>query len=164
VRAVGELGRRRVLGIPLEAAAGYVDEHGVPTTDPAEAIKGVIPAAGGAKGFGMAVMVDLLAGVLTGSPSGPDVPMGNADFGAFMLVLDPDVFGSAESVEFKLQRTADEVRRTGGRWPGDRARGARGANLSRGFVEVPSVVWGLLQESVKLVSPRLDLSSAIHES
>jgi LDH2 family malate/lactate/ureidoglycolate dehydrogenase len=44
-----------------------LDEKGNPTTDPAEAMKGVILPAARHKGYGLAVMVDILCGVLTGS-------------------------------------------------------------------------------------------------
>ena len=44
-----------------------LDEHGNPTTNPAEAMKGVILPAAHHKGFGLAVVVDVFCGVLTGS-------------------------------------------------------------------------------------------------
>ena len=44
-----------------------LDEQGNATTDPAEAMKGVILPAARHKGFGLAVVVDVFCGVLTGS-------------------------------------------------------------------------------------------------
>ncbi|MBT3427858.1 MAG: Ldh family oxidoreductase [Gammaproteobacteria bacterium] len=44
-----------------------IDKHGKPTTDAGEALKGAQLPLGGAKGFGLGLMVDMLAGVLTGS-------------------------------------------------------------------------------------------------
>ncbi|MCU1442144.1 MAG: Ldh family oxidoreductase [Cryobacterium sp.] len=49
------------------------DAHGVPTTDPRAAIDGMLLPTGGAKGFGLALMVDVLTGVLSGGSSGNDV-------------------------------------------------------------------------------------------
>jgi LDH2 family malate/lactate/ureidoglycolate dehydrogenase len=46
---------------------------GEPTTDPAEALKGILLAIGGYKGYGIILMVDLLTGVLTDSNYGPRV-------------------------------------------------------------------------------------------
>ena len=46
------------------------DDQGVPTTDPAAAIKGMLLPAAGAKGFGLAVMIDLLAGGFSWERSG----------------------------------------------------------------------------------------------
>ena len=121
-RAAGELLRRHRVGerIPLEW--GYRDATGAPTTDPLAALRGVMPAAGGPKGFGMAVLVDLLAGVLTGSAAGTEVPMGDPRTGALVLAIDPDVFGAGGGVADKLAAAAAAVRTSGGRWPGDRAR------------------------------------------
>jgi LDH2 family malate/lactate/ureidoglycolate dehydrogenase len=50
--------------IPLGWA---LDHTGKPTTDPAEALKGVVLPIGGYKGYGIALMVEILAGVLTGA-------------------------------------------------------------------------------------------------
>lgn len=44
-----------------------LDGDGKPTTNPAEAMKGVLLPAAGHKGFGLAVVVDIFCGVLTGS-------------------------------------------------------------------------------------------------
>jgi LDH2 family malate/lactate/ureidoglycolate dehydrogenase len=44
-----------------------LDERGKPTTDPREALKGSLLPIAGPKGYGLALMVDVLSGVLTGS-------------------------------------------------------------------------------------------------
>jgi LDH2 family malate/lactate/ureidoglycolate dehydrogenase len=44
-----------------------LDEEGKPTTDPVKALKGTLLPIGGHKGYGLAVAVDILSGVLTGS-------------------------------------------------------------------------------------------------
>ncbi|MDQ0218166.1 Ldh family oxidoreductase [Peribacillus cavernae] len=49
-----------------------IDGH--ETTDPQEALKGSLLPFGGAKGSGLAIMVDILTGVLTGSLYGSNVP------------------------------------------------------------------------------------------
>src|SRR5436309_2561297 len=73
-----------------------LDRHGVPTTDPDEAIfHGFLQWAGGYKGFGLATVVEVLGGVLSGGLFGSDVPPMKS-FGqeplitsAFYLALDP---------------------------------------------------------------------------
>jgi LDH2 family malate/lactate/ureidoglycolate dehydrogenase len=50
-----------------------LNEHGEPTTDPAAAMKGILLAIGGYKGYGITLMVDLLTGVLADSNYGPRV-------------------------------------------------------------------------------------------
>ncbi len=52
-----------------------LDRHGMPTTDPNEAIfHGFLQWAGGYKGFGLATIVEVLGGVLSGGLFGRDVP------------------------------------------------------------------------------------------
>jgi ureidoglycolate dehydrogenase (NAD+) len=57
-----------------------VDAQGRPTTDP-HAARAVVPAAG-PKGYGLAVIIDLLSSLLTGAGAGPDVRRMYDDFTA----------------------------------------------------------------------------------
>jgi LDH2 family malate/lactate/ureidoglycolate dehydrogenase len=66
--------------VRLAAAAGQsipdgwaADADGRPTTDPTAAIKGMLLPAAGAKGFGLAFMIDLLCGGLSGGAIGSEV-------------------------------------------------------------------------------------------
>jgi LDH2 family malate/lactate/ureidoglycolate dehydrogenase len=66
--------------IRLAASAGQsipngwaVDAQGAPTTDPAEAIKGMLLPAAGPKGFGLAFVIDLLCGGLSDGAIGAEV-------------------------------------------------------------------------------------------
>ena len=52
------------MSIPVTWAA---DAQGRPTTDPGEAMKGLLLPAAGPKGYGLAVMVEILSGILSGS-------------------------------------------------------------------------------------------------
>ncbi len=54
-------------------------EYGEPTTDPAAALKGILLAIGGYKGYGITLMVDLLTGVLADSSYGPRVKVLDQD-------------------------------------------------------------------------------------
>jgi ureidoglycolate dehydrogenase (NAD+) len=54
--------------------AGWaVDGAGEPTTDPARALAGALLPFGGPKGSGISILIDLLAGLLPGGRSGPDI-------------------------------------------------------------------------------------------
>jgi len=53
--------------IPLGWA---VDKHGNPTTDAEAALEGAVLPVGGAKGYGISLMIDILCGVLTGAGFG----------------------------------------------------------------------------------------------
>ncbi len=66
--------------IRLAAAAGQqipsdwaMDSEGKPTTDPVAAIKGMLAPAAGPKGFGLAFVIDLLCGGLSGGAISADV-------------------------------------------------------------------------------------------
>jgi len=72
-----------------------VDKEGLPTTDPVEALAGFLLPLGGHKGSGMSMVVDLLAGLLTGGKfltgiqswsESPEVPSG---VGHFFILIDP---------------------------------------------------------------------------
>ncbi|MCL6489792.1 MAG: Ldh family oxidoreductase [Alicyclobacillus mali] len=106
--AVIERARR---GEPLPEGVA-VDEDGAPTSDPQRALTGALLPIGGAKGYALALMVEVLAGVLAGAQVAKDVgfmfaddgkPRGN---GFFYLALHPDFFVGQE--EF-LQRIASLV-------------------------------------------------------
>ena len=50
-----------------------LDAKGLPTDDPVEGLKGTLLPIGGHKGYGLALVVDVLSGVLTGSSYGPNI-------------------------------------------------------------------------------------------
>ncbi len=76
------------------------DAGGNPTTDPAKALDGFLQPMGGYKGYGLALMVDLLAGVfsdaayLTHVKSWVDAPDEPQNLGHFFLVMDVKALGS----------------------------------------------------------------------
>lgn len=51
-----------------------IDKDGKPTTDPAEALKGFLLPAAGTKGYGLAVIIESLAGVLSGAQVAKNLP------------------------------------------------------------------------------------------
>jgi LDH2 family malate/lactate/ureidoglycolate dehydrogenase len=50
-----------------------LDANGLPTDNPVEGLKGTLLPIGGHKGYGLALVVDVLSGVLTGSSFGPNI-------------------------------------------------------------------------------------------
>ncbi|OJD18010.1 hypothetical protein AJ78_01967 [Emergomyces pasteurianus Ep9510] len=83
-----------------------LDENGAPTTDPDAALKGTMLPMGGPKGSGLAIMMDVFSGVLSGSAfaghvTGPYDPSKEADVGHFMVAIKPDLFMELE--EFKTR-------------------------------------------------------------
>jgi LDH2 family malate/lactate/ureidoglycolate dehydrogenase len=73
------------------------DETGTPTTDPVQALKGTLMPIGGPKGYGLALMIDVLAGMLSGSLYGADIRTfhqleGPTGVGAFTLAIEIERF------------------------------------------------------------------------
>ena len=74
--------------IPLQPGWAF-DEKGRPTTDPHEAVKGLLAPIGGYKGYGIGLAIDMLSGIMTGSNYGPHFPGFLAD-----NMKDPSDIGS----------------------------------------------------------------------
>src|ERR1044072_8583914 len=80
------------------------DADGVPTTDPRQAVEGLILPMAGHKGYAISFMFDVLAGVLTGSACGSAVvgpydPNGRSGAGHLLLCLDIRSMTAPEDVE-----------------------------------------------------------------
>jgi len=86
------------------------DRNGNPTTDPKAALDGFLLPFGGYKGYGLALVVDLLAGVLSGAAyldhvnSWLDDPDKPGNLGHFFLLVDTRVLGPTQ---WLAQRMAD---------------------------------------------------------
>jgi ureidoglycolate dehydrogenase (NAD+) len=76
------------------------DKQGRATTDPAEALGGFLQPIGGHKGYGLALVVDLFAGLLSGAAylthvkSWLDAPDQPQNLGHFFILIDTRVLGS----------------------------------------------------------------------
>lgn len=90
--------------IPLGWA---VDSQGRPTTDPMEGRKGALLPVGGPKGYGLAVMLDVLAGVLSGGRFGAG--LGLAGSSQFFLMLDVARFQPVEAFLASMDQVIDQL-------------------------------------------------------
>lgn len=78
------------------------DKDGRATTSPAEALDGFLLPIGGHKGYGLALLVDLFAGLLSGAAylthvkSWVDAPQEPQNLGHFFILIDTKVLGSAQ--------------------------------------------------------------------
>jgi LDH2 family malate/lactate/ureidoglycolate dehydrogenase len=91
VVARGKIRRANRLGERIPAGWA-LDESGAPTEDPAAALKGTLLPIGGPKGYGLAFMVDVLAGMLSGGAFGRQIKSfhelaGPTGQGALMLAI-----------------------------------------------------------------------------
>ena len=117
--------------ITMAAAAGEqipigwaLDADGNDTTDPAAALQGSLVSAGGYKGYGLSLMVELFASALTGSlPSADLAPLKATDgephdIGQFYLVIDPRAFSGDGFFDTVAQLGERIASQEGARLPG----------------------------------------------
>ncbi|PVH95792.1 malate dehydrogenase [Periconia macrospinosa] len=92
-----------------------LDKEGRSTTDPSAALDGgVMLPMGGPKGSGLAVMMDVFSGVLSGSAfaghvTGPYDPSKSSDVGHFLVAIKPDLFMSLDEFRDRMQYLYDRV-------------------------------------------------------
>ena len=117
--------------ITMAAAAGEeiplgwaVDAEGIPTSDPEAALAGSLVSAGGYKGYGISLMVELLAGAMTGCRLSADVPPLKTtdgqphDLGQFYIVIDPTSY-SGRGFHDRLKALGESIAsQPGARLPG----------------------------------------------
>lgn len=126
-------------GAPIPPTWAF-DASGQPTTNPDAALKGSMQPFGGAKGAGLALMIDLLAAGLTGANFSKDAsPYAKADgpppgVGQLFMAFDPDAFapGFADRI---ADLASAMLAQDGVRLPGDRRLEARARHQHDG-VEV----------------------------
>ncbi len=97
-----------------------IDADGWPTTIPHDALAGSLQplggteANGGYKGYGLALAVDLLTGVLSGSAFGPNIlglfsTEGPSDLGQSFMIIDPAAIDDPGGFERRLEGYLDEL-------------------------------------------------------
>lgn len=101
-----------------------LDGHGRPTTDPAQVVgrhdegghqgQGTMLPMGGPKGSGLAVMMDVFSGVLSGAAyaghvAGPYDASRPGDVGHFLVVMKPDLFVTADEFRDRMRYLYERV-------------------------------------------------------
>jgi LDH2 family malate/lactate/ureidoglycolate dehydrogenase len=117
---------------------------GRPTRDPSATLDGgAIRAWGGAKGSGLAIVVQLL-GAMCASPS---IPQGMNDFGCLFVVMSPGLLMPVEAFKASVAEYAEAVRSTrpihGGppvRMPFDRSAAERRRRIAEDLIKVPDPI------------------------
>ncbi|HWB46655.1 MAG TPA: Ldh family oxidoreductase [Hyphomicrobiaceae bacterium] len=131
-----------------------VDAEGRPTTDAQQALLGTLLPAGGHKGLMLAVMVEVLAGSLSGAAFSADLnkpgqvrsAVGNLN--ALVIVINPDLMAGRDAYEAHIASWTAHYKRQGGeaaRIPGERAAEAEADARRNGVVLAASIVAELLQ-------------------
>jgi LDH2 family malate/lactate/ureidoglycolate dehydrogenase len=135
--------------LPLGLA---VDAHGQPITDPAKVEEGALLPFGGAKGYGLALMVEVLAGVVSGAGIAAGVGSMYKDFeraadnGHFLVAIDVTRWMSLEAYYSRIEALVAMVKSSspeGGvfypgevRWATLRDNQVHGVPLDDGLVDM----------------------------
>ena len=127
-----------------------LDTEGRPTADAASGLAGSLAPMGGAKGYGLALMVELLAAGVTGSnwsfqaASLTDNDGGPPDIGQLFIAINPAPLGGSRLSD-RLEELAAEIQsQDNTRIPGERRHHARDRAEQSG-VEVPSELLTLIE-------------------
>jgi LDH2 family malate/lactate/ureidoglycolate dehydrogenase len=164
VAAYGKVKAKAARGEPMPEG-WMIDREGRPLTDARRAAEGLLLPIGGYKGYGLALVVGLLAGTLNGAAMGKDVVDFNQDAasatntGQAIMAIDPAAFG--EIAEFKaavdtLLRDLRGSARLPGvdaiRVPGDGSRATAAAQREEGIA-----IAGALMQTLDRIAGELDI-------
>lgn len=126
VAARGKIRKAARRGEPIPL--GYaLDKAGRPTTDATAALDGVVLPIGGYKGSGLAMLMDLMGGVIAGAGHAGGVGNQFSDYdrpqdvGHFFMAMKPDLFVPLEEYRTRMDRLVSAV---------------RGAPRAEGFTEI----------------------------
>jgi LDH2 family malate/lactate/ureidoglycolate dehydrogenase len=103
-----------------------INAEGEPTTDPVEALAGIIQPMAGHKGYAISVVMDVLSGVLTGSEIGPGVAgpyqaQKRSGAGHLLIALNVEVFQPLDTFNARMEAMIA---------------GLKGAKLAKGSDEI----------------------------
>ena len=156
--------KRRGEKIPNDWA---LDRKGRPTDDPAAALDGVMLPMGGPKGSGLAIMMDVFSGVLSGSAfaggvTNPYDPSKPADVGHFLVAIKPDLFMTTDEfhdrMDYLYRRVIDSDKMDGVDriyFPGEIEQLTQEKRLKEGIPYVEAEIDALNQEAAKVGAPAI---------
>jgi LDH2 family malate/lactate/ureidoglycolate dehydrogenase len=112
-----EVAARRGELLPVGWAIG---PDGSPARTPEEALRGALQplggeeGSGGYKGYGLALIVELLTGILGNAAFGPNIiglfsTEGKSDLGQFFMAIDPEAFDDRTGFTARLERLLDQL-------------------------------------------------------
>lgn len=114
--ARGRIKKAAELGLEI-SQEWAVDQHGSPTTDPAAALRGAMLPFGGAKGSAIALVIDFLAGVLSGSGFGKSVggltSGERQNVGHFILAINIDHFLDRDEYASRVKKFTSDIGTSG---------------------------------------------------
>ncbi|HHY71525.1 MAG TPA: Ldh family oxidoreductase [Thermoanaerobacterales bacterium] len=147
-------------GTPLPDGIA-LNKNGEPTNDAKEALEGILLPVGGPKGYALSLVIDIMAGILTGSNHGKGITslygdLENAqDIGHFALLINIEEFLDIEEYFNAMQKSRKELKAsklakgyTQIYLPGEIESNTKEQRLKNGVV-LPADTWDNLQGWVK---------------
>lgn len=140
--------------IPLGWA---IDPEGSPTDDPVTARKGAMLPLGGAKGYGLALVLDILAGVLSGGRFGANqglekFPQKQQNYSHFFLAIDIEKFMPLAEFKERMDQLIDRLKAgrlapgsTGIMLPGEIEYNTRQRHMAEG-IPYPTVIMDEIED------------------
>jgi LDH2 family malate/lactate/ureidoglycolate dehydrogenase len=151
--SLGNLNALAASGTPAPTHWGRGPD-GQPTTDPKQLLAGAVEPIGGHKGLALALLGEVLAGVLTGGPTLDQVAPGGGlrTHNQMILAFDLEVFGGISTVEARLVSLKARAHHAGHtlRLPGDRSHAAAVRGKAEGIKVPPELEKTLREWSEKL--------------
>ena len=130
-----------------------IDRQGKPLLDPTKSEEGFLLPIGGYKGYGLSLIVGILAGTLNGAAMGSQVIDFNKDFstttntGQAIAIMDPSAFGDITEFKQNIDTLVRELRSSERMpgveriWlPGEQSHEKRLSNEAQGMVLAPSLI------------------------
>ena len=167
VAAYGKVKAKAARGEPMPEG-WMIDREGRPLTDPKRAAEGFLLPIGGYKGYGLALVVGIIAGTLNGAAMGRDVIDFNADAasatntGQAIVAIDPAAFGDVAEFKAAVDKLIRDLRgseRMPGVerifMPGEQSHAKSVAQRKDGIALAPSLVHTLDRLAEQLEIPPL---------
>ena len=130
-----------------------IDRQGKPLLDPTKSEEGFLLPIGGYKGYGLSLIVGILAGTLNGAAMGSQVIDFNKDFstitntGQAIAIIDPSAFGDITEFKQNIDTLVRELRSSERMpgveriWlPGEQSHEKRLSNEAQGILLAPSLI------------------------
>lgn len=114
VAAYGKVKAKAMLG-EMMPEGWMMDRQGQPLLDPKRSEEGFLLPIGGYKGYGLSMIVGLLAGTLNGAAMGKEVIDFNNDdtsvtnTGQAIAVIDPAAFGDVQAFKLRVDKLVQEI-------------------------------------------------------
>ena len=138
----------------------YMDSEGRPTTDPADYPGGLGVPIAEHKGYGLALLMEILSGVLTGAKFGLDHEFRDGgsldDLGHFFLAINPGLFMPVEQFKDRVEEMIGQIKSSkpaagssGVMVPGEPEWTARERNLASGSVPMLETTYESIVEFIE---------------